>query len=108
VVVVAYHSWRTQAIWTSSSQWTAEDQQASDGGKFDDRPGYIIKLPGQSEAARIDSRFAAVHTRALLQGILSGKIRTAQGLAAFARDVPAPREQPHVPQETRSIAQIAR
>jgi hypothetical protein len=108
VIVMGDHSWRTQAIWTSSSQWTAEDQQASDGGKFDDRPGYIIKLPGQSEAARIDSRFAAVHTRALLQGILSGKIRTAQGLAAFARDVPAPREQPHMPQETRSIAQLAR
>jgi hypothetical protein len=84
IVIMGDHSWRTKLIWDGSPGWTAEDQAASDGGQFDDRPGYIVKLPHQTQPARIDTPFAAVRTRAMLQQIFDGKIRSPAELAAFA------------------------
>jgi hypothetical protein len=84
IVIMGDHSWRTKLLWDGSPGWTAEDEAASDGGQFDDRPAYIVKLPHQSQAARIDAPFAAVRTRALLQQILDGKIDSPAQLTAFA------------------------
>ncbi len=89
VVVMGDHSWRTKLLWITSPSWTPEDQAASHGGQFDDRPAYIVKLPYQTTAGRIDSRFAATRTRDLLDGILDGSIRSAPELAAFAQQSPA-------------------
>jgi hypothetical protein len=107
VIVMGDHSWRTAALWEGTPFWTAEDQRASDGGKFDPRPAYIVKLPGQSEGSRIEAAFPAIGTRALLQGILSGGIRTARDLAAFAHDAPEQRPVEHLSPEPRSVAQLA-
>jgi hypothetical protein len=84
IVIMGDHSWRTKLLWDDSPGWTAEDQAASDGGQFDDRPGYIVKLPHQRQPARIDTPFAAVRTRAMLQQILDGRIQSPAELAAFA------------------------
>jgi hypothetical protein len=84
VIVMGDHSWRTTLLWSGSDTWTAEDQAASHGGQFDDRPAYIVKMPYQMAAARIDSRFAAIRTRALLDGIIDGRLKTAGDLAAWA------------------------
>lgn len=84
VVVMGDHSWRTTLLWVASPEWTAEDEAASDGGRFDQRPGYIVKLPHQETSARIDVPFAAVRTRALLAGIVDGSIRSEVELARFA------------------------
>jgi Sulfatase len=86
VIVMGDHSWRTRLIWAHSPDWTAEEDAASHGGQFDDRPGYIVKLPGQHQAARIDEPFAAIRTRALLRNILNGRILTSTDLAIWARD----------------------
>lgn len=93
VVVMGDHSWRTSLLWKSSPYWTAEDEAASDGGQFDDRPAYIVKLPNQAEGAHIGRQFEAVRTRALLAGILDGGIRSIAGLKAFAGE-PNPDQQP--------------
>jgi hypothetical protein len=85
IVIMGDHSWRTKLLWDGSPGWTAEDQAASSGGQFDDRPAYIVKLAHQSQAASIDTPFAAVRTRAMLQQILDGKIQTPAELAAFAQ-----------------------
>jgi len=108
IVVMGDHSWRTAAVWRADPHWTAEDERASEGGKFDDRPAYIVKLPGQSAPSRIETRFAALNTRALLQRILSGDIRTPQDLAAFAKASPPPRPQQRPSQQTSSFAHLAR
>jgi hypothetical protein len=84
IVIMGDHSWRTKLLWDGSPGWTAEDEAASNGGQFDDRPAYIVKLPHQTQTARIDSPFAAVRTRALLQQILDGKIDSPAQLTAFA------------------------
>jgi hypothetical protein len=65
-----------------------EEQAASGGGRFDDRPGYIVKLPGQSQGARFDAAYPATETHAMLEGILDGSIRTPAQLASFAQQHP--------------------
>jgi hypothetical protein len=107
LIVMGDHSWRTAPIWVPTSFWTAEDQTASDGGKFDDRPAYIVKLPGQTEAARIEQPFAAINTRALLQAILQGNLRSPQDLASFAQAAPVPRPELHPLRESRWAALFA-
>ena len=84
IVVMGDHSWRTKLVWSSSPQWTSEDQAASNGGQFDDRPAYIVKLPRQQQPERFDAPFAAVHTRALLDAILSNRIHTPSELSSWA------------------------
>jgi hypothetical protein len=76
IIVMGDHSWRTRLLWAPSPIWTPEDQAASHGNRFDDRPAYIVKLPQQQEPAQIDNRFAAVNTRALLDAIISNRITT--------------------------------
>jgi hypothetical protein len=83
VVVMGDHSWRTTDIWKDSMTWTEEDQSASNGGEFDPRPGYIVKLPDQQIAARIDQPFSAVSTRALFDALMQGHIRTPSDLQAW-------------------------
>jgi Sulfatase len=85
VVVMGDHAWRTKLVWAGSESWTAEDQAASHGAQFDDRPAYIVKLPNQQQSARIDDRFDAVRTRALLDGIITNRIKTPEDLASWVR-----------------------
>jgi hypothetical protein len=88
IVIMGDHSWRTKLLWSSSSMWTPEDEAASHGGQFDDRPAYIVKMPYQQTAARVDSRFEAIRTRALLDGIMDGRLKTAGDLAVWAAQQP--------------------
>lgn len=85
VIVMGDHSWRTQQMWEHYSTWTEEEQRASDGGKFDDRPAYLVKLPGQQEGARIDTPFRALKTYDLLDALMAGKVRSADDLRAWVR-----------------------
>jgi arylsulfatase A-like enzyme len=85
IVVMGDHSWRTQLVWIKWDGWTREDQVASHGVQFDDRPAYIVKLPNQQQPARIDDRFEAIRTRALFDGIMSNRIKTPEDLAAWVR-----------------------
>lgn len=84
VLVMGDHAWRTSFLWAESAGWTAEDAAASHHGEFDDRPAYLLKLPDQHAPARIDGSFAAVHTRALLDALLQGRVRTPADLQAWA------------------------
>ncbi|HMH16362.1 MAG TPA: sulfatase-like hydrolase/transferase [Edaphobacter sp.] len=85
VIVMGDHSWRTKLLLSWPLWWTPEDEAASHGGQFDDRPAYIVKLPNQQQGSRIDDRFDAVRTRALLDGILADRIKTPEDLAAWVR-----------------------
>jgi len=83
IVIMGDHSWRTNIEWNMTPIWTPEDQLASDGGKFDPRPGYIVKLAGQTTPAHIDVPYQAIRTRSLLDNILQNKITTPEQLAAW-------------------------
>ncbi|HET6170890.1 MAG TPA: hypothetical protein VFE01_11945, partial [Terracidiphilus sp.] len=84
IVIMGDHSWRTSFIWSSKPSWTHEEQVASDGDRFDDRPAYIVKLPHQQQPARIDAPYAAIHTRALLDALTHNQLRSAGDLSAWA------------------------
>jgi hypothetical protein len=84
VIVMGDHSWRTSLLWMPSPIWTAEDQAASHGGQFDNRPAYIIKLPNQQQHAQVDRPFSAVDTRALLDALINNRIASAQELQSWA------------------------
>jgi hypothetical protein len=80
VIVMGDHGWRTELIWSKSPEWTPEEQRASMGGKFDDRPAYVVKLAGQTSGTRIDEPFDAVRTRALMDAVMAGKIQSPEDL----------------------------
>jgi Sulfatase. len=85
IVIMGDHSWRTSFIWSKMGGWTPEDAAASHGAHFDDRPGYIVKLPHQQQGARIDTPFKAIHTRALLDQLLAGQLSTPEALDTWAK-----------------------
>jgi Sulfatase len=84
VVVMGDHSWRTQSLWMIGPFWTPEDELASHGGQFDDRPGYIVKMPGQQNAIRVDTPFKAIETRALLDAVIHNQLKTGEEVKAWA------------------------
>ncbi len=90
VVIMGDHSWRTKQIWYRrkvTSFWKQEDNTASNDGAYDPRPAYMVKLPGQTTAARVDSVYHAVHTRALLDDLLTNKINSPADLTAWAQSL---------------------
>ena len=88
LVIMGDHSWRTVLPgnngWSVHGDWTPEEQKASNGAQFDDRPGYIVKMPRQHTPARVDTRFAALRTRQLFDGMMHGSITTPDQLVAWA------------------------
>jgi hypothetical protein len=80
---VGDHSWRI----FSREGLGPEELSASDGGQFDDRPAYVVKLAHQNAPARIDTPFAALRTRDLFDNLLTGRISTSQQLASWAQQV---------------------
>jgi hypothetical protein len=89
IVVMGDHSWRTKTLWVRRAGWTGEDRVASDGGRFDPRPGYVVKLPQQNSAAEIATPFRAVNTRALLQALLAHRIADPAQLQQWVAAAPA-------------------
>ncbi len=86
IVIMGDHSWRTY-LWSIGPDWTPEEQVASDGATFDDRPAYIVKAPYQKKGARIDLPFAAVDTRLLLDAFLRQQIVSAETLSKSVEDL---------------------
>jgi hypothetical protein len=81
VVLMGDHSWRV----SKDSDLTPEERATSDGGQFDDRPAYIVKLAHQNIPARIDTRFTALRTRDLFDNLFAGRISTSPQLARWAQ-----------------------
>jgi hypothetical protein len=88
------HSWRiSKGAGLSPEEWAA-----TDGGQFDDRPAYIVKLAHQNTPARIDTQFAALRTRDLFDNLLTGRISTSRQLASWAQQGEQQGEQQRTPQ----------
>ena len=99
IIVMGDHAWRTQLIWEGSAGWTRDDQLASDGGKFDPRPAYLIKLPYQQMGTTLQTPFSALRTRTLLDELLAGRITTPTQLRQWVTGAsPAPEVLAHLKQ----------
>ncbi|HTC74480.1 MAG TPA: sulfatase-like hydrolase/transferase [Edaphobacter sp.] len=88
LVLMGDHSWRISK--GAAALMSPEERAASDGGQFDDRPAYIIKLAHQTTPTRIDTQFPALRTRDLFDNLLTGRITTPQQLATWAQQAPQP------------------
>jgi Sulfatase len=75
ILVMGDHGWRTGFLWDTYPGWAPEEQQASPA-RYDQRPGYIVKLAGQNSGTRIDEPFSAIRTRALVDELLAGEIQS--------------------------------
>lgn len=89
ILVMGDHGWRTTLIWEGTLAWTAAEERASLGGKFDERPAYIVKLAGQTSGTRIDVPFAALRTRGLIDEVIAGKIQSPSDLKQWVEKSPA-------------------
>ena len=85
VVVMGDHGWRTSMTWKQFPIWTQEEENASQGGRFDRRPAYIVKLAGQQKSAVIDAPFRAAETRKLMDALLAQKIQSQEDLSAWVQ-----------------------
>jgi hypothetical protein len=84
VIVMGDHSLRTK-LWETEHVWTPEDETATHGGQYDPRPVYIVKLPNQTTAARIDASFQTVNTRKLFDALMAHQINTPTDLATWTQ-----------------------
>jgi hypothetical protein len=84
LVVMGDHSWRVGIFWLRD-YLTSEEDVASSHEHYDPRPGYIVKLAGQSSPARIDAPFQTIRTRALFDAVMRGQIVTPEQLQAWAK-----------------------
>lgn len=82
------HSWRVKLFWAKSPDWTEEERIASNNVTFDDRPGYIVKLPGQTTPSQIDEPFESMRTRELFDKLLKGQIKTPEQLRTWVTQRP--------------------
>ncbi|HEY4010210.1 MAG TPA: sulfatase-like hydrolase/transferase [Acidobacteriaceae bacterium] len=76
IVIMGDHSWRTRLLWLKVHAWSPDDQQASDGGQYDPRPAYLVKLPNEHTYLDLNEPYSAVRTRALLDNLLLARFST--------------------------------
>lgn len=72
VVICGDHSWRV-GTWVHSRYWTAEDEAASRGRVFDQRPLIMVHLAGQTTPATMDSKFPLIQLHNVLDDLVQGK-----------------------------------
>jgi hypothetical protein len=73
LIVCSDHSWRTQ-LTRGGPEWTKEEEQASHGGQFDQRPVLIVHYPGQTRPDPVNASVNLMTLHTLLLDMLQGKI----------------------------------
>jgi hypothetical protein len=84
ILIMGDHSWRTKLLWVTDPRWSPEEERASHGGQFDDRPFYALKLPNETTPAEIALPYRAIHTKELLDALLRHQVATPEQLAQWA------------------------
>lgn len=83
LIVSSDHGWRVW-MWRHQIGWTPEDEVASGGGKFDDRPMLMVSFPGEQHSGVISRRVPLLNMHAMIEGMLAGQIETRQQLEDWA------------------------
>ncbi len=79
LIVSSDHSWRT-FMWKPYSSWSADEEHASHGGKFDDRPVLMVHLPGCDASHLVSTPVNLLIIHSILESLLRGQIHTAAGM----------------------------
>jgi len=83
VIVTADHWWRTNEMWKTEPEWTAEEQQAVAGRGKDPRVPFIVKLPGNGNPMLYQRPFNTLVTRRMVMAFLNGQLGTSNDLATW-------------------------
>jgi hypothetical protein len=75
LIVSSDHSWRVPT-WRTSGGWTREEERASNGGFFDQRPVLMVRFPQQASAVQIDHAESAMVVHNLLLDLIAGRVHT--------------------------------
>ncbi len=85
LLVSSDHSWRT-AFWRGGHDWTAEDESASHGGTFDQRPVLVVHYPGQTDGVSIHTPADELVVHSLLEDLLAGRIKNEADLKSMLQN----------------------
>jgi hypothetical protein len=88
IVIMGDHSWRTKQAWRRAGhtpRWTKEEEIASQGGQYDERPVYLVKLPNQTTPMHVDTVFHTLNTYSLLCALLQHSIGSPEELVKWAQ-----------------------
>jgi hypothetical protein len=80
IVVNGDHSWRT-AYWRKMGIWTERAARATDGGKFDTRPGLIVHHAGQTQPAIVSDPISIMAVHQILTDVITGASYSMNGSA---------------------------
>lgn len=84
LIVASDHSWRVW-LWRHNIGWTAEDEIASEHGKFDDpRPILIVRFPHEQQASEISRPVPLLWLHGLIESMMAGQIENRQQLEDWA------------------------
>jgi hypothetical protein len=79
LIVSSDHSWRPW-VWRSSPDWSKEEERATHGGKFEDRPVLMVHLPGSNTSQVVSKPENQLIVHSIVQSLLRGQIHTASDL----------------------------
>lgn len=71
VVICGDHSWRVPT-WRKSRYWSAEDEAASNGEVFDQRPMIMVHQAGETMPATVNAPFSLLRVHAILDDLIAG------------------------------------
>lgn len=75
LIISSDHSWRVP-LWRGSPSWTAEEERASNGGKFDTRPFLLIRFPRQVAGEMRTEAFPELNETEVIRAMLKGRIES--------------------------------
>ncbi len=81
VIVSSDHSWRVP-LWKQSPDWTAEEQQVSQG-RFDARPVFLVHFPGQTTGQEIHALEPELVEHDAVAALLKQRVQDADSLVHF-------------------------
>ena len=83
VIVSSDHSWRVP-LWRGLDGWTPEEEAVSKG-LFDERPVFLVHLPGQTAASEVSSPTPELLEHDIVAAMLQDKLQTPQDLLALVQ-----------------------
>jgi hypothetical protein len=86
VIVSSDHSWRVP-LWQPMTDWTGEEEAASQG-RFDPRPVLLIHFPGQSSEGLITQSFDEIKLHDILVQMLRGGMNSPLELTSWLQGNP--------------------
>jgi hypothetical protein len=75
LIVSSDHSWRVP-LWRGVPGWTKDEERATNGGVFDQRPVLMVRFPKDRKAEKIDTPESEMIVHSLVLDLIRGNVRT--------------------------------